>query len=146
MERIFQVTLNDTDLNKALEDIIQHKNKKEIAKLLSPLLLDNLEACDWLFKLILGNKLPDVIPNNTICLVNINKLNYTVDKSLLLGSKLDNGEGQIVCTIEKFRGFHSNFYNYDITGGPGKLVPKCNFFFAQIGPEIFYSPHKLCRF
>jgi len=114
MEKTFQVTLNDTDLNKVLEDIIQHKNKKEIAKLLSPLLLDNLEVCDWLFKLILGGNLPDVIPDNTLCLVDISRLNYTVDKSLLLGSKLDNGEGQIVCTIEKFRGFHSNFYTYDI--------------------------------
>ena len=114
MEKNFQVNLDESDLHKALEDIIEHKNKKEIAKLLSPVLLDNLDACDWLFRLILGGKLPDIIPDNTLCLVNINKLNYTVDKTLLLKSKFDNGEGQIVCTIERFRGFHSNFYTYDI--------------------------------
>lgn len=114
MEKNFQVNLNDQDLCKAVEDLINHKNKKEIAKLLSLVLLDNLDACDWLFKLILGGKLPDIIPDNTLCLVNINQMSYTVDKKLLLGSKFDNGLAQMVCTIENFRGFHRNYYTYDI--------------------------------
>lgn len=114
MEKNFQVNLNDQDLYKAVEDLINHKNKKEIAVLLSNMLLDNTEGCDWLFKLILGGKLPEILPVNTLCYVDINKLNYQVDKPKLKASKLNNGNDQIICTIENFLGFHRSYYTYDI--------------------------------
>ena len=99
------VTYDDTDIARALEKIIKDSNSAEFVKLLTPMLCTSSQATDHFFKLMLGNKLPDIIPNGTLCKMHYGNLSYGVDKEATKEKFADQDEN-ITVTIKEFRGYH----------------------------------------
>jgi hypothetical protein len=116
---------DETDLYNTLKSMINHPNAEEITKLLTPFIGSSSDCSKWLFKLILGRKLPDIIPVGTICLTHVNNLSYEIDKPKTIKSELSDNNGMIACTIKEFRGFH-DWKHYEVeslgldTGGRQK--------------------------
>jgi hypothetical protein len=109
-----QVTYEESDVAIALNSIMEHHNAKEFVKLLTPLLCQNSQATTWFFKLILGNKLPEVIPNGTLCRISVQDLDYNANKSALLRSNLVDDQDRVVARVKEFRGWHEHS-NYVIS-------------------------------
>lgn len=99
------VNYEDSDVAKTLESIIKHPNSAEFVKLLTPMLCGSSEGIQHFFKLIIGNKLPEVIPIGTLCYMPINQMSYSSSKVLVAESDLciDNN---IIVSIQGFRGYH----------------------------------------
>jgi hypothetical protein len=93
--------------------MINHPNGEEITKLLTPFIGGSPDCSKWLFKLILGRKLPDIIPTGTICLTHVNNLSYEINKPKTIESDLSDNNGMIACTIKEFRGFH-DWKHYEV--------------------------------
>lgn len=108
------VTYDDSDVAKALESIIEDPNRKEFVDLLTPLLCQNSQATTWFFKLKLGNKLPEVIPNGSLCKMLVRDLDYNANKSALIKTDLVDNQDMIIVRVKEFRGWHEN-YNYMVT-------------------------------
>ena len=99
------VTYDDTDVAKALSKIIKDPNSEEFVKLLTPMICGSNQACDHFFKLMLGNKLPDVILNGTFCKIKVDRLGYGSNKELIR-EKFADEDDKITVTVKEFRGFH----------------------------------------
>jgi hypothetical protein len=109
------VNYEDSDVAKALEKIIKDPNSAEFVKLLTPMLCGSNNASTWFFKLMLGNKLPEIIPNNTLCFMPVNQLGYGADKPSIEASDLCI-DGGVIVTIVEFRGYHEwSPYTYQFT-------------------------------
>jgi hypothetical protein len=106
MSRKIHLEFDETDLYNTLKSMINHPNAEEITKLLTPFIGSSSDCTKWLFKLILGRKLPDIIPVGTICLTHVNNLSYEINKPKTIESDLSDNNGMIACTIKEFRGFH----------------------------------------
>lgn len=106
MSMKIHLEFDETDLHNTLKSMIKHPNSEEIVKLLTPFIGSSSDCTKWLFKLILGRKLPDVIPVGTICLTHVNNLSYDINKPKTLESDLSDNNGMIACTIKEFKGFH----------------------------------------
>ena len=102
------VTYEDSDIALALENIIEHHNHKEFVKLLTPLLCQNSQATTWFFKLMLGNKLPEVIPNGSLCRISVQDLDYNANKSGLMKTHLVDEEDKVIARVKEFRGWHEH--------------------------------------
>jgi hypothetical protein len=113
MSMKIHLEFDETDLYNTLKSMINHPNAEEITKLLTPFIGSSSDCSKWLFKLILGRKLPDVIPVGTICLTHVNNLSYEIDKPKTLDSTLCDNNGMIACTIKEFRGFH-DWKHYEV--------------------------------
>ena len=107
------VTFEDTDIHKLLEGIISHPNKKELVKLLTPLLCDYSKAAEWFLKVSMGKKLPEVLVPGTLCYINIRYLGYDANKDAIRNSDLANENEEVICKVKEFRGFH-NYAEYSI--------------------------------
>jgi len=99
------VSYEDTDVAKALGKIIKDSNSEEFVKLLTPMICSSQQATDHFFKLMLGNKLPDVIPDGTLCKMSVNNIGYGMDTELTKQEFAD-ADGKIVVTVQEFRGYH----------------------------------------
>ena len=99
------VNYDDTDVAKALSKIIKDPNAEEFVKLLTPMICSSSHACDHFFKLMLGSKLPDVIPNGTLCKVNVANLGYGVNRDAIK-EKFADDDDKVVVTVREFRGYH----------------------------------------
>ena len=99
------VNYDDTDVAKALSKIIKDSNAEEFVKLLTPMICGSSQTCDHFFKLMLGNKLPDVIPNGTLCKMHYSNLGYGVDREATRDKFADQDEN-ITVTVKEFRGYH----------------------------------------
>jgi len=88
------VTYDDSDVAKALEKIVKDPNAKEFVKLLTPMICSNSSAVDYFFKLMLGNKLPEVIPNGTLCKVRVDRLGYGSNKEGIRERFADDEDGE----------------------------------------------------
>jgi|688.fasta_scaffold1300999_2 hypothetical protein len=99
------VTYDDTDIAKALAKIIKDPNAEQFVQLLTPMLCSSSQATDHFFKLMIGNKLPEVIPNGTHCKMAINNIGYGVDKELTKREFADSYDN-IIVTVKEFRGHH----------------------------------------
>ena len=99
------VTYDDSDVAKALEKIVKDPNAKEFVKLLTPMICSNSSAVDYFFKLMLGNKLPEVIPNGTLCKVRVDRLGYGSNKEGIRERFADD-EDKVIVTVTQFRGYH----------------------------------------
>ena len=99
------VSYEDSDVAKALESIIKHPNSKEFIKLFTPILCSSSEGIQHFFKLMIGNKLPEVIPNGRLCYMPINQVSYGANKDLIGNSDLCIDEN-IIVLIQNFRGYH----------------------------------------
>ena len=106
-----QVTYDDSDVAKALESIIEDPNWKEFVNLLTPLLCQNSQATTWFFKLKLGNKLPEIIPNGTLCKMLVKDLDYNANRSGLMNTHLVDDQDKIIVRVKEFRGWHEH-HNY----------------------------------
>jgi len=99
------VNYDDSDVAKALSKIIKDPNSEEFIKLFTPMLCTNSQSTQHFFKLMIGNKLPDVIPNGTLCKVSVNSLGYGSNKDGIK-EKFGDEEGKVVVTVREFRGYH----------------------------------------
>jgi hypothetical protein len=119
------VNYDDTDVAKALSKIIKDPNAEEFVKLLTPMLCGSSQAVDHFFKLMIGNKLPDIIPNGTLCKMYYSNLGYGVDREATRDKFADQDEN-VTVTIKEFRGYHE-YSSYTIecmvvtTGGIARL-------------------------
>ena len=99
------VNYDDTDVAKALSKIIKDSNAEEFVKLLTPMICGSNQAVDHLFKLMIGNKLPEVIPNGTLCKMHYSNLSYSADKESTKQKFADEDE-KVTVTVKEFRGYH----------------------------------------
>jgi hypothetical protein len=99
------VNYDDTDVAKALSKIIKDPNGEEFAKLLTPMICTSQQGSEHFFKLLIGNKLPDLIPNGTLCKVSVNSLGYSSNKQAIK-DKFADEDGKVVVTVKEFRGYH----------------------------------------
>lgn len=99
------VNYDDTDVAKALNKIIKDTNAEEFVKLLTPMICTSQHASEYFFKLMLGNKLPEIIPNGTLCRTSVANLGYGSHKDAIR-EKFADADGNVVVTVIEFRGFH----------------------------------------
>jgi hypothetical protein len=99
------VTYEDSDVAKALGKIIKDPNAEEFVKLLSPMICTSQHGTEHFFKLMIGNKLPDIIPSGTLCKMSISNVGYGVDKELTRQEFAD-ADDKIIVTVREFRGYH----------------------------------------
>ena len=99
------VNYEDTDVAKALSKIIKDSNSEEFVKLFTPMICTSSQTCEHFFKLMLGNKLPDVIPNGTLCKISVNNLGYGSHKDAIREKFADEND-KVVVTVKEFRGYH----------------------------------------
>jgi len=99
------VTYDDTDVAKAFSKIIKDPNAEEFVKLLTPMICTSQQGTEYFFKLMLGNKLPDLIPDGTLCKVPVASLGYGSNKEAIR-EKFADEDGKVVVTVKEFRGFH----------------------------------------
>jgi hypothetical protein len=99
------VTYDDTDIARALEKIIKDSNSAEFVKLLTPMLCTSSQATDHFFKLMLGGKLPDIIPNGTLCKLSVEQLGYGSNKDDIRKKFADEND-KVVVKVKEFRGYH----------------------------------------
>jgi hypothetical protein len=107
------VSYDESDVAIALGKIIKDSNSAEFVKLLTPMLCQSNNASTWFFKLMLGNKLPEIIPVGTLCKINVNSLGYGANKTALLSIYADERD-RIVATVKEFKGFH-DYSEYTIS-------------------------------
>jgi len=125
MSKKIHLEFDETDLYNTLKSMINHPNAEEITKLLTPFIGGSPDCTKWLFKLILGRKLPDIIPVGTICLTHVNNLSYEINKPKTIESDLSDNNGMIACTIKEFRGFHDwKHYEVESLGIDDKGIQK----------------------
>ena len=125
MSRKIHLEFDETDLYNTLKSMINHPNGEEITKLLTPFIGGSPDCTKWLFKLILGRKLPDIIPVGTICLTHVNNLSYEINKPKTIESDLSDNNGMIACTIKEFKGFHDwKHYEVESLGIDDKGIQK----------------------
>ena len=125
MSMKIHLEFDETDLYNTLKSMINHPNAEEITKLLTPFIGGSPDCTKWLFKLILGRKLPDIIPVGTICLTHVNNLSYEIDKPKTIDSELSDNNGMIACTIKEFKGFHDwKHYEVESLGIDDKGIQK----------------------
>ena len=106
------VTYDDTDVAKALTKIIKDPNAAEFVKLLTPMICQSSNATNWFFKLMLGNDLPHVIPNGTLCKTSVNNLGSGSNKEAIK-AKYGDEFGNVIVTVREFKGYHE-YSNYQI--------------------------------
>lgn len=99
------VNYDDTDVAKALNKIIKDPNAEEFVKLITPMICTSQQATEYFFKLMLGTKLPDIIPDGTLCKVLVSNLGYGSHKEAIR-EKFADDDDKVVVTIKEFRGYH----------------------------------------
>lgn len=99
------VKYEDTDVAKALMSIIKHENKEQFAKLLTPMICSSSIGCELFFKLMLGNELPAVIADGTVCKMPVEDLGYGSNKEEIL-KMFPDPEDKVLVSIKQFRGYH----------------------------------------
>ena len=99
------VTYEDSDVAKALGKIVKDPNAEEFVKLITPMICTSQQATEYFFKLMLGSKLPDIIPDGTLCKLSVNNLGYGSNKNAIRDQFADE-DGKVVVTVKEFRGYH----------------------------------------
>jgi hypothetical protein len=99
------VTYEDSDVAKALAKIIKDPNQEEFVKLLTPMICTSGNATNHFFKLMIGNKLPDIIPNETLCKIKVDKLGYGSIRDQIRKAYADEDD-RVIVTVKEFRGYH----------------------------------------
>lgn len=104
------VSYDESDVAIALGKIIKDSNNAEFVKLLTPMLCQSNNASTWFFKLMLGNKLPDIIPAGTLCKTSVNNLGYGSNRDHIK-NKYGDQDGNVVVKVGEFKGYH-DYSNY----------------------------------
>jgi len=100
------INFDETDITKMFESIIQHHNKEELIKLLTPLLCTSSEGSKYFIKLMHFGKLPEIIQNGTLCKIDVSYVSYGESRELLKNNNLIDIDNNVVVTVDNFRGFH----------------------------------------
>lgn len=124
------ISLEETDIKKMLDQIIKHHNKENLVSLLTSVICDSTLSVEWFTKCFIGNELPEIYADGTIVNINIEGLNYDVDKEATIKSNLNIGHNQILGTVHSFRGFN-NYAPY---------IVKCKFI-NKSGNEVTETQH-----
>lgn len=107
------VDYNDSDVAKVLSELIKHKNKDEFIKLLTPYLSADSKVTQHIFKLLIdGNKLPEVIPNGSLCKIHVDNLGYGSNREAIKDTLADS-DNTVIVTIKRFIGYHG-YSHYEI--------------------------------
>jgi hypothetical protein len=77
------VTYEDSDVAKALAKIVKDPNAEEFVKLLTPMICSSSSAVQYFFQLMIDGKLPEVIPNGSLCKIKVDNLGYGSRKDLI---------------------------------------------------------------
>ena len=110
------VNYDETDVAKALSKIIKDSNSEEFIKLITPMICSSQQATEYFFKLTIGNKLPDTIPDGTLCRMPVSTIGYGMDKAFTR-EKYADADGCIIVTVKDFRGYHEySQYHVEYTG------------------------------
>ena len=99
------VTYEDSDVAKALAKIMKDPNAEEFVKLLTPMICSSSSAVQYFFQLMIDGKLPEVIPNGSLCKIKVDNLGYGSRKDLIRQRFADN-EDKVIVTVIQFRGYH----------------------------------------
>jgi hypothetical protein len=112
-----QIPMNIRDINVRLsmEDVkntlvsFLHSAKKEqredFANLVEGLLFDNEPACTAFIKIVLGNRLPTIIPNNTLVRIGVSTFDYSIMKTKVF--KDVSPDNKITAKVIGFYGWHT---------------------------------------
>ncbi len=102
-----RIKITDTDISLLLNTIlVDSPNKDEIANLLSYFICNNLKISEYLVSVHLGNKLPKIIPNGSLCKLHVKNLGYDANKTAILQSDLSDDLGYVIVKVKEFRGYH----------------------------------------
>lgn len=108
---LISVQYDETHVHKLLSSIVKHSNS-DIVNLLSELICKDSKAVDYLFKLNIGDKLPDIIPKGTI--VKIHKNGYWSSHADELSKHgLIDFENKTIAVIDSFDG-HCQYLEYKV--------------------------------
>ncbi len=100
------INFDEIDITKMFESIIQHHNKEELIKLLTPIIYASAEGSKYFIKLMNFGKLPEIIQNGTLCKIDVSYISYGESRELLKNNNLIDIDDNIIVTIDEFRGFH----------------------------------------
>ena len=127
------IKFDETDLALALKSVIKHSNQKEMINFFSHMIGESNKASQWFFKLTLGNSLPEILPNGSLCKISVKDLTYGISLDKLLDSNLTDSDGYCVVKITEFRGFHAyseytvEFTNIDVSDIRSKSTASVSF-------------------
>ena len=99
------VTYEDSDVAKALAKIVKDPNAEEFVKLLTPMICNSSSAVQYFFKLMIGSKLPEVIPDGSLCKIKVDNLGYGSRKDLIR-EKFADSDDKVIVMVAQFRGYH----------------------------------------
>jgi hypothetical protein len=103
--RDINIRLNMEDIKHTLNHFLQSSSKEQkedFAELIEGLFIDNEPACGIFIKIALGNKLPSVIPDNTLVKVGSSNFYLSSGRSF----KYKDADNKVSCKIVKFNGWH----------------------------------------
>mgnify|MGYP003679262178 CR=1 FL=1 len=106
----------DTLIYKKLNEVLG-KNSPYLA-LIGPMICENEKAVNTFIKIAAGMDLPDIIPNGTLVHINLDTVEYnsTYSKDEILKYNIPE-DGKIICSIQKFNGFHKySAYTIEFNG------------------------------
>jgi hypothetical protein len=125
------VTYDDSDVAKALAKIVKDPNAEEFVKLFTPMICTSQHATEYFFKLMIGSKLPEVIPNGTLCKVSVSKLGYGSNKDAIRDQFADEFD-KVIVTVKEFRGYHEySQYHIEFTDITSSGVTKKDTTYVQ---------------
>lgn len=108
------VNYDETDVVKLLSQIIVHPNAEEFVKLLAYQVGTSNAATNHLFKLHLGHKLYDPLPNGTLCYIHYKHLTYNANIEDMKNEGIIDEDGLVIVQVKHFRGYHENS-NYTLS-------------------------------
>ncbi len=110
--RDINIRLNMEDIKHTLNHFLQSSSKEQkedFAELIEGLFIDNEPACSIFIKIALGNKLPSIIPDNTLVKVGSNNIYLSSSRKF----KYKDADNKISAKIVKFNGWH-NYTPYSV--------------------------------
>lgn len=110
--RDINIRLNMEDIKHTLNHFLQSSSKeqkKDFAELIEGLFIDNEPACGIFIKIALGNRLPSVIPENTLVKVGASNIYLSSTRKF----KYKDADNKVSAKILKFNGWH-NYTPYSI--------------------------------
>lgn len=108
------VNYDETDVYKLVDSIISHSNR-DYVRLIAELIAQDSKAVEFAFKLAIGNKLPEIIPNDTLVKVNTNHI-YVDYRLKIQQQNLADQNGIAIGKIKCYNGC-TKWQEYDVTIG-----------------------------
>jgi hypothetical protein len=104
------IEFDETDVAKILEKIITGDNKKEMIKLLTPIICEDNNSVELLAKLFIGHSLPKLIPEGSFCHINYDNIGYMSQNKAQLYQDNCDENNMLVGMVGDYRGYHKDMY------------------------------------